>query len=481
VQGERLVTATVETGRTGGMSPSGSGAGPQERRRRTTELILIVLAVAIAMAAYAMVHIARDGALPASLPRYAGGLLLLALVAHVAIRRFAPYADPVILPAVVLLNGLGLVLIHRLDLGAADNAIARGNPIPSPDAPLQLTWTAVGVALFVLVLLVIRDHRLLQRATFIIGTIGILFLLLPLLPGLGQEINGSRLWIQAAGLTFQPGEIAKLALIIFFAGYLVVHRDALALAGKRFAGLDLPRARDLGPILLAWVASLGVLVFQRDLGSSLLFFGVFVVLLYVATERASWLLYGFVLFFGGAYFAYTQFGHVQNRVELWLNPFPADPEQISESLYGLAAGGILGTGLTEGYPERVPFASTDFIVATLGEELGLTGLMAVLVLYAVIVERGLRTALLVRDGFGKLLATGLSVALALQLFVVVGGVTDLIPLTGLTTPFLSYGGSSLIANWILVALLLRVSHAARRPAPPVAPAGPEEMTQVVRL
>ncbi|MEJ7727305.1 MAG: FtsW/RodA/SpoVE family cell cycle protein, partial [Actinomycetes bacterium] len=231
----------------------------------------------------------------------------------------------------------------------------------------------------------------------------------------------------------------------------------------------------------AWAASLGVLVFQRDLGSSLLFFGVFVVLLYVATERASWLLYGFVLFFGGAYFAYTQFGHVQNRVELWLNPFPADPEQISESLYGLAAGGILGTGLTEGYPERVPFASTDFIVATLGEELGLTGLMAVLVLYAVIVERGLRTALLVRDGFGKLLATGLSVALALQLFVVVGGVTDLIPLTGLTTPFLSYGGSSLIANWILVALLLRVSHAARRPAPPVAPAGPEEMTQVVRL
>jgi len=387
----------------------------------------------------------------------------------------------VILPAVVLLNGLGLVLIHRLDLGEADNALADGDSIPTPDAPLQLTWTAVGVALFVLVLLVIRDHRLLQRLTFIIGTVGILFLLLPLVPGLGATVNGSRLWIRLAGLSFQPGELAKLALIIFFAGYLVVHRDALALAGKRFAGLDLPRARDLGPILLAWAASLGVLVFQRDLGSSLLFFGVFVVLLYVATERASWLLYGFVLFFGGAYFAYTQFGHVQNRVELWLNPFPADPEQISESLYGLAAGGILGTGLTEGYPERVPFASTDFIVATLGEELGLTGLMAVLVLYAVIVERGLRTALLVRDGFGKLLATGLSVALALQLFVVVGGVTDLIPLTGLTTPFLSYGGSSLIANWILVALLLRVSHAARRPAPPVAPAGPEEMTQVVRL
>ncbi len=273
---------------------------------------------------------------------------------------------------------------------------------------------------------------------------------------------------------------SELLRIIFFAGYLVVHRDALALAGKRFIGLDLPRARDLGPILLAWAASLGILVFQKDLGSSLLFFGVFVVLLYVATERASWLLYGFVLFFGGAYFAYTQFSHVANRVDLWLNPFPTDPEQISESLYGLAAGGLLGTGLTRGYPERVPFASTDFIIATLGEELGLTGLMAVLVIYALIFERGLRTALIVRDGFGKLLATGLSVSLALQVFVVVGGVTALIPLTGLTTPFLSYGGSSLVANWILVALLLRVSHAARRPAPPVAPASPEEMTMVVR-
>ena len=380
----------------------------------------------------------------------------------------------------MLLNGLGLVLIHRLDLGEADTPVADGDTIPTPDAPLQLTWTAVGVALFVLVLVVIRDHRLLQRATFTIGGIGILFLLLPLVPGLGNEVNGSRLWILVGGLSFQPGELAKLALIIFFAGYLVVHRDALALAGKRFIGLDLPRARDLGPILLAWGASLSVLVFQRDLGSSLLFFGMFVILLYVATERASWLLYGFVLFFGGAYFAYTQFGHVANRVDLWLNPFPADPEQISESLYGLAAGGLIGTGLTNGYPERVPFASTDFIIATLGEELGLAGLMAVIVMYALIVERGLRTALIVRDGFGKLLATGLSVSLALQVFVVVGGVTGLIPLTGLTTPFLSYGGSSMIANWILVALLLRVSHAARRPAPPVAPASPEEMTQIVR-
>ena len=482
-----MSTAALDRRGAGGGSGGTGGATddetrPRERTRRFVELVLIVLAVAIAMSAYAIVHLNRDGALPASLPAYTGGLLLLALVAHVAVRRFAPYADPVILPAVVLLNGLGLVLIHRLDLYYADAATRAGRDLPSADAPLQLVWTAIGVALFVGVLVVIRDHRLLQRATYTIGAIGIGLLLLPLLPGIGTSINGSRLWIYVAGLSFQPGELAKLALIIFFAGYLVVHRDALALAGKRFVGLDLPRARDLGPIVVAWVASLGILIFQRDLGSSLLFFGVFVVLLYVSTERSSWLIYGFVLFFGGAYFAFTQFSHVQTRVDLWLRPFEiGEGNQIVESLYGLAAGGLIGTGLAEGYPGRVPYAKTDFIIATLGEELGLTGLMAVLVLYAIIVERGLRTALIVRDGFGKLLATGLSVSLALQLFVVVGGVTNLIPLTGLTTPFLSYGGSSLVANFVLVALLLRVSNAARRPAPMTAPASPEEQTQVVRL
>ncbi len=474
----------------GGRS-TGADDGPRLRTRRFVELVMTLLAVGIAMGAYAMVHLARDGELPASLPAYTGGLLLLALVAHLAVRRFAPYADPVILPAVILLNGLGLVLIHRLDLTEADEAIAAGETVARGDAPLQLTWTAVGVALFVVVLVVVRDHRMLQRSTYTIGALGLAMLLLPLVPGLGTEVNGSRLWIRFAGLSFQPGEVAKLALIIFFSGYLVVHRDALALAGKRFLGLDLPRARDLGPILLAWLASLGVLVFQRDLGSSLLFFGIFVVLLYVATERPSWLIYGFVLFFGGAYFAYTQFGHVRDRVTIWLDSagslatgraFDLETSfQVVQSLYGLAAGGLIGTGLSEGHPEFVPFASTDFIISALGEELGLTGLMAVLVLYAIIVERGLRAALLVRDGFGKLLAAGLAASLALQVFVVVGGVTSLIPLTGLTTPFLSYGGSSLIANWALVALLLRISHAARRPAPSITPAASDEMTQVVKL
>jgi cell division protein FtsW (lipid II flippase) len=285
------------------------------------------------------------------------------------------------------------------------------------------------------------------------------------------------------GLSFQPGEVAKICLAIFFAGYLVVKRDALALAGRRFLGIDLPRARDLGPILLMWLISLGVLVFQRDLGSSLLFFGLFVVMLYVATERASWLVVGTVLFVVGAYTSYLAFGHVQERVNGWLHPF-SNPDlyyQIIQGQYGLAWGGILGRGWGQGSPELTPYSWTDFIGTSLGEELGLTGLMAIILIYGIIVERGLRTALVCRDNFGKLLAVGLAMATALQVFVVLGGVTNLIPLTGLTTPFLSYGGSSLIANWVMVALLLRISHHARQPVPDLHAPTADDETQVVKL
>jgi cell division protein FtsW (lipid II flippase) len=312
--------------------------------------------------------------------------------------------------------------------------------------------------------------------------VGLGLLLLPLLPLIGTTINGARIWVRLLGFSFQPGELAKIVLLVFFAGYLVVKRDVLALASRRVVGIDLPRARDLGPVLVAWAASLGVLVFERDLGTSLLFFGVFVAMLYVATERLSWLLIGLALFMSGSFLAWTLFGHVRERVDIWLNAFAPrnvsdDSYQLVQGLFGMGTGGLLG----QGRPDIVPYAQTDFIVAAIGEELGLTGLMAVLVVYAIVVQRGLRTSIAVRDSFGKLLAAGLAFSIALQVFVVVGGVTRLIPLTGLTMPFLSYGGSSLVANWAIIALLLRISHAARRPAPPPAPSLQDAKTQVVRL
>ncbi|MFZ2502939.1 MAG: FtsW/RodA/SpoVE family cell cycle protein, partial [Nocardioides sp.] len=400
------------------------------------------------------------------------------------------YADPVLLPLVVALNGVGLAVIHRLDLAYA------GLGRTDDNAQRQLIWMTVGVVLFVITLVVLRDHRTLQRFTYTLGLTGLALLLMPMTPGLGKEVNGARIWIHVGSATFQPGEVAKVVLVISFASYLVQHRDALALAGRRLLFVDLPRGRDLGPILLMWVASLLVLVLQRDLGSSLLFFGMFLVMLYVATERPGWLVVGGTLFAVGATAVYVLSGrvgalhHVRIRVDTWLDPWAyystGESHQVVEGMFGMAWGGLLGRGFGGGSPERVPFAHTDFIMAAIGEELGLTAVMALLVCYGLIVERGLRTALVCRDGFGKLMATGLACVFALQVFVVIGGVTKLIPLTGLTTPFLSYGGSSLVANWVIIALLLRISEGARRPAPTLSDdtetiATDNESTQVVRL
>jgi cell division protein FtsW (lipid II flippase) len=456
------------------------------RNPRNVELFLLVFSLVIAMAAYASVGIAHDGKLPAGMVGYGGGLAVLFIAAHLALRRFAPDADPLLLPCVTMINGLGLAMIHRIDLALGDRAAQSGGDY-APAAPPQLTWTAVGVILFIAVLVVVRDHRILQRFTYTAMLGGLVLLLLPLLPVIGTTINGARIWIHLAGFSFQPGELAKLALLVFFAGYLVIKRDVLALASRRVAGIDLPRGRDLGPIIVAWAASLAVLVFERDLGTSLLFFGAFVALLYVATERLSWLLIGIALFLSGSFLAWSLFGHVKQRVDIWLDPTAhyndaiGGSYQLMQGLYGMGTGGILGKGLGQGRPDIVPYANTDFIVAAVGEELGLTGLMAVLLVYAIVVQRGMRTSIGVRDAFGKLLAAGLSFSMALQVFVVVGGVTRLIPLTGLTMPFLSYGGSSLVSNWALVAVLLRISDAARRPAPPPASSLQDDKTQVVRL
>jgi cell division protein FtsW (lipid II flippase) len=437
------------------------------RTRRNVELLLLVLAVAVALGAYALVGLASGGRVPADLAGVGGGLVLLTVALHVVIRLRAPYADPAILPIATALNGLGLVVIHRID-------VARHRDFAHSAAPRQLIWTAVGIVAAAAVLILLRDHRPLRRYTYTAMAGGLALLLLPLVPGLGQSINGARIWILLGPLSFQPGELAKLLLAVFFAGYLVTARDSLSLVGRKVLGMQLPRGRDLGPILLAWLASVGVLIFERDLGTSLLFFGLFVALLYVATERTSWIVIGLGLFMGGAFAAWTLFGHVQLRVAIWLHPFrPENTDnafQLVQGLYGMASGGLLGTGLGEGHPDFVPYSASDFIFAAFGEELGLAGLFALLLLYALLVERGLRTAIGVRDGFGKLLAGGVSFSVALQVFVVAGGVTRVIPLTGLTLPFLAYGGSSLLSNWMIVALLLRISDSARRPAPESEPA-----------
>ncbi|MDQ1541166.1 MAG: hypothetical protein QOH29_1892 [Actinomycetota bacterium] len=447
------------------------------RTRRSVELAMLLFAVLIALAAYADVGLTRSHRLPPDVLTYGLGLGALVLVAHLAVRKFASYADPLLLPCAALLNGLGLVLIHRLDLVApkADRS----------DATLQLAWSAIGVIGFIAVLVVVRDHRRLQRFTYTSMLLGLALLSIPsVLPARFSQVNGARNWIRFAGFSIQPGEFAKVLLVIFVAGFLVAKRDALALASRRFAGIDLPRGRDLGPVLLAWLVSIGLLVRGRDLGMSMLFFGFFIVMLYVATERLSWLLIGTLLFVGGTFVAYHLFGHVRARFEIWLHPFKhaqGSAYQLVQGLYGFSTGGLMGTGLGNGRPDLVPFAKSDFIVATIGEELGLTGLMAILLVYVVIVTRGLRTALSVRDSFGKLLAAGLSVCLAVQVFVVVGGVMRLIPLTGITTPFLSYGGSSLVSNWALLALLIRISDAGRRPAPAPTPRPDDALTQVVPL
>ena len=454
--------------------------GFRHRRRRGAELFLLVLALVVGVGAYVAVGLGVEGSVPTDVLRYGGWLTALCLGCHLVVRFFAPYADPVLLPIVAALNGIGLAIIHRIDLAnLAENSQAH------TFARDQLVWMTLGVLLFVLVLVVLRDHRRLQAFTYTSGLAALVLLVMPMLPVLGTEIHGARIWIRLGPLSFQPGEIAKVCLVIFFAGYLVLHRDALALAGKRFAGIDFPRGRDLGPILAMWLVSLGVLVFQRDLGSSLLFFGLFLVMLYVATERPGWLVVGTAMFVAGSYLGYLFFGHVQQRVDTWLHPFSADNSyQIIQGMYGMAWGGLVGRGLGQGDPTLIPFSYSDFIVASAGEELGLTGVMAIVVLYGIIVERALRTALVCRDGFGKLLATGLGVVFALQVFVVIGGVTKLIPLTGLTTPFMSYGGSSLVANWAIIALLLRVSDQARRPIPDLdnlTGPGDDDATQVVML
>jgi len=456
---------------------------PVSRGRRRTELIMLVFAFALIAFAFANVGFGLKGKLPSGLAEYMAVYIIVVVIAHLAMRRFAPWADPLLLPLAAMLNGLGIVMTYRL--------AAQGSLLTAPMSPsatnIQLLYSAIGIGCFVAVLALIREPRVLQRYTYTLGAVGLLLLALPaLLPASISEVagTGAKIQIRLGTFTIQPEEFAKLALAASFAGYLVAKRDVLALAGRRVLGIDLPRARDLGPILLAWAASLLLLVFESDIGTSAVFMGLFVAALYIATSRTSWLLLGFIMFVAGAFAASKLVGHVGQRFDIWLHPFSGqNPShhayQLVQGLYGMASGGLLGKGLGGGQPYITPLVQSDLVITAFGEELGLAGVMAILLIYGLIVQRGFRAAMSVKDPYSKLLAGSLSFMLALQVFVIVGGVTRLIPLTGITTPFLSQGGSSLVASWMLIAVLARISDTARRPPP--RPIQEEGLTQVVTL
>jgi cell division protein FtsW (lipid II flippase) len=423
-------------------------AVPEPRPRQAAAVALTILAVILSVGAYVLVGLGKRGKVPLTLVLYGSIFAVGFLIAHLVIRRFAPRADPALFPTAGVLTGLGFAMIFRLSGGLAAE---------------QATWIAVGLLLFVITLIVVRDHRQLDAYTYTIGLVGLVLLLLPIVPGIGRTINGARLWVALGPFTFQPSELGKVLIVVFLASYLNAKRELLAIGTSGVGPLRIPPLKHLAPLIVAWATSLAVLFLEKDLGASLLYFAIFVVLLWVATGRATYLVTGLVLFAAGATMGYLAFGHVRLRVDIWLHAL--DPNrvnafgygQLAQAQFGMATGGLVGAGLGRGSPGLIPYASTDFIFAAIGEELGLFGAVAVLLLFVVLVGKGLKTAMEARDGFGKLLATGLTVILAIQAFVIVGGVTRVIPLTGVTLPFVSYGGSSLISNFVLLALLVRVS------------------------
>lgn len=416
--------------------------------RRNRELALLILALIIGGGAIALVQLARNSEKLGKAAPVAVLLVVFYIGAHIVTRRVAKQADPLILPVAAVLNVMGLAAIYRLS--------------PQRFGPTQVTWTMFGLALFVATLVIVRDYRILARYKYILGFLGVGLLLLPMSP-LGATIRGARLWVQVGGFSFQPGELAKVCLVVFFAAYLAERKELLAIASRRIAGIHLPDIKHFGPLLVMWGLSLAVMFFEKDLGSSLLFFSIFLVMLYIATARLAYLSIGAALFGAGAYLGYQTFSHVQARVTIWMdvfNPKYIDDEsfQLAQSLFALATGGLFGTGLGRGRPDLIPDAHTDFIFSAVGEELGLMGTSAVLLCFMLLVARGLRIAMASRDDFGQLLSTGLITILALQTIIILGGVTRLMPLTGITLPFMSYGGSSLLSNFILIAILVRISH-----------------------
>jgi cell division protein FtsW (lipid II flippase) len=480
------------------------GSQPSEEApvtRRSTELLMTAFALAIVALAFASAAFSLKGQQPSTVVGYIVTYVVIIVAAHLAVRKWAPYADPLLLPIATVLNGLGLVMIYRLNqVGRYGNAgpyNQAGHLVPistlaSSATVTQIIYTVLGIAVFVVFLWLVKDIKILQPYTYVLGLAGLVLIALPaLLPSSisGVAGTGAKIQIAIGGFAVQPEEFGKLLLAASFASYLMEHGQQLSLLTDKWLFFKMPRRKDLAPILGVWALSMLLLIFESDIGTSAVFMGLFVAMLYIATGRRLWAILGFLMFIVGAVAAATLVSHVGERFSSWLHPFSysnlinkgtGQPAyQLVQGLYGMANGGLLGKGLGGGQPFWTPLVQSDLIFTAFGEELGLAGVMALLLLYGLLVQRGLRTALLAKDEYSKLLASGLAFMFALQVFVIVGGVTRLIPLTGITTPFLSQGGSSLVASWLLVAAIARMSDAARRPAP--RPIQDEGMTQVVSL
>ncbi|MDO4913660.1 MAG: FtsW/RodA/SpoVE family cell cycle protein, partial [Bifidobacteriaceae bacterium] len=389
---------------------------------------------------------------------------LLYILTAILIMKFQPYANHTILSCVLLLTMIGITIITRIDYTNKTQIGLR-----------QLIWCCIALVISDIIICTLKDYRIFRRFSYVSMFVGLALLLSPMIPGLGRELGGARIWIGMGSYTLQPGEFAKIFLAIFFAAYLFEHRDQLAVGGKRIMKFQLPRIQDMGPIIIVWLASMGVLIVQRDLGTSLMFFAMFISMLYVATGRKEWIAIGVIAFILGSVASAEIFSHVHYRVEAWLNPFDnkiyqrtyGGSMQLVSGLFGLAAGGLVGTGLGQGHPALTPLANSDFVYSSIGEELGLVGLLAILLIFIIIISSGLITAMKIKDGFGKLLCSGLVFTMAFQVFTVVGGITRVIPLTGLTLPYIAAGGSSLVANYVLATLLIIISNSANTPEPKV--------------
>ena len=415
---------------------------------------MLILAMLITGVGYVLVILSKQAEAASDIARefqlevggFMGIVVVLLLAAHIVVRMLAPFADGLLLPVAALLNGMGYVMISRLDEGLAAS---------------QAAWTFIGLGAFSMTLLAFPDPKRLAQYRYSLAVLGVGLLLLPLIPGLGIEINGARIWLRAGPFSIQPGEFAKIVLAGFLAGYLADKRELLTLTKRKLGPINIPDLKHFGPLLLAWGMALMVMIGQRDLGSSLLLFTLFVVMFYVATSKTAYVLIGLVMFSAGAYVSWLRFAHVQRRVDIWLDPF-ADPKgagfQIAEATFSMSDGGITGTGLGQGTPGKVPFAPTDMIFAAFGEEMGLLGATAILVTFLFFVGTGFRVATNARSPFEQLLAAGLTALLGFQAFIIIGGIVRVLPLTGVTLPFVSYGGSSLISNYIILAILVRISH-----------------------